>query len=142
MNFPRQAMGKSFYLQCIQSSDTNILGKLQSTLILSCLQIKRWWLLQVFSFQNLTNCFDNMFQAFGGGGSFYQTIIFISGIGCNFTCWHLQNYCAFLDGRKAQMPTHILALHKIKTMSTNNIPNYAKSFTFCLVFFKRKPIIV
>jgi hypothetical protein len=75
-----------------------------------------------------------MFQAFGSGGGLCQMTIFINGIGCNFICWHFQSYCALLDGRKAQMPTHILALHKIKITSINNIQIMQNVSHFILYF--------
>jgi len=50
--------------------------------------------------------------------------ILISGICYNAICYHSQDSSALLDGIEAQVPTHILALHKIKILNTNNIQDY------------------
>jgi hypothetical protein len=83
-----------------------------------------------------------MFQAFGGG--FCQMTIFISGIGCNFICWHLQSYCALLDGRKAQMPTHILALHETKNHEHKQHSKLCKKFhvSSCISYGKTNHCII
>ncbi len=96
------------------------------------LQINTLRLSQVPSFKNLVNCFDKMFHAFGGD-HFHHTTIFINGIWCHAICKHLQRCYVFLDGRKAQVSTRILSLHKIRIVSIHNIQNFVKKFMFHLV---------
>jgi hypothetical protein len=49
----------------------------------------------------------------------------------------LQRCCVFLDGRKAQVSTHILSLHKIRIVNINNIQNFVKKFMSHLVSFMK-----
>jgi hypothetical protein len=59
--------------------------------------------------------------------------IFINGIWCHAICKHLQRCCVFLDGRKTQVSTHILSLHKLRIVNINNIQNFVKKFMSHLV---------